>query len=59
MTQALESTSDDEPTPRWKRIAAVHAKQAGARDGDLVQIEGEPGTWVVDGMTVKPAPTKP
>ena len=52
--------SGDEPlTSRWKRIAAVHAKQTGARDGDLVRIEGEPGDWIVDGMTVKPVPPKP
>ena len=50
---------EEEITLRWKRIAAVHAKQTGARDGDLVRIEGEPGDWIVDGMTVRPASPKP
>lgn len=44
------------PTERWKRIAAVHAKLQGAKDGDVVKIDGEPGTWIVDGMTVRSAP---
>ena len=58
---ADDSGNDDkgEPDVRWKRIAAVHAKQHGARDGDFVRVEGEPGLWIVAGVTVKPAPPKP
>ena len=46
------------PTERWKRIAAVHAKLRGAKDGDVVRFGDGSGDWVIDGMTVRPVPEK-